>query len=92
MEEGEAAKAPRSTQMISRGNALKPTVLIGKAGLGPGVVDDAMQQLKAAGLIKVKILASMDRKDVAALAEDMARRTSSGLLQIKGRTFLLYKA
>ena len=92
MEEGGAVKAPKSSQMISRGNTLKPTVLIGKAGLGQGVVDDAMQQLKAAGLIKVKILARMDRKDVAALAEELARRTSSSLLQKKGRTFLLYRA
>ena len=38
-----------------------------------------------------KILVKMDREQVAALAGEMADRTGAALLQVKGRTFLLYR-
>ncbi len=81
----------RKKELLAEGGRLQPVVIIGKSGLSPGVVDDAAGQLKARGLIKVKILLKMDRGEVAALAGEMADRTGAALLQVKGRTFLLYR-
>jgi RNA-binding protein len=82
---------PKRSDLISRGNELRPVVLVGKDGLSPGVMEDARQQLKARKLVKVKVQTRLDKNAVRTMAEEMAAGTGSKLIQVKGRTFLLHK-
>ena len=68
----------------------KPNVLLGKASLSSAVRTELDQVLDAHELIKVRLLDTVagDRKEVA---KDLAAATSSELVQVLGRTVLLYR-
>jgi RNA-binding protein len=73
------------------GHHLEPVVQVGKDGLSEGLLgalDAALQQHE---LIKVRLGESVtgDRHEVAAA---LASATSSDLVQVLGRTLLLYRA
>ena len=72
------------------GHALQPFVMIGKHHLNPEVIQATEEALKKHELIKVKIQEGClgDRKTIA---EDLAAETDSSLVQILGKTFLLYR-
>lgn len=72
------------------GHALNPVLLIGNAGLTPGVIEEAKRALHDHELIKVKFRgAERDARD-AGLAE-LATSTGSVLVQRIGHTALYYK-
>lgn len=72
------------------GHHLKPVVQVGQDDLTEGVVAAVDEQLTAHELIKVKVGegASSTRDKVA---EALAEKTKSELVQILGRTILLYR-
>jgi RNA-binding protein len=63
---------------------LRPTVWIGKQGCSPRVVEEIIHQLERRKVVKVKVLpgAEIDASDVAA-------RTRSDLIGVRGRAFVL---
>jgi RNA-binding protein len=81
-------KAARHLRAL--GHELSATVNVGKEGITDAVVAAASAALLTHELIKVKVQkeAPLDRKDAA---NELAARTESGLAQVLGRTFLLYK-
>ncbi len=72
------------------GHGLKPFVMIGKHHLSEEVVKATNEALEAHELIKVKIQEGCleDRKVVAA---ELASETDSAVVQVLGKTFLLYR-
>lgn len=72
------------------GHHLKPVVQVGHEDVTPGVVEAIDAQLLAHELIKIKIGegAQTPRKE---LAQALAEQTESGLVQVLGRTVLLYR-
>jgi RNA-binding protein len=72
------------------GHGLNPFVMIGKQHLSDEVVKATHEALDAHELIKVKIQEGClaDRKTVAA---ELAAETNSAIVQILGKTFLLYR-
>jgi RNA-binding protein len=72
------------------GHDLKPVVMIGKSEITEAVCGEASAALESHELIKVKILESCltDRHEVA---ENLARECSSEVVQVLGRTVLLYR-
>jgi RNA-binding protein len=72
------------------GHGLHPFVMIGKQLLSEDVINATNEALEAHELIKVKIQEGCltDRKSVAA---DLASETGSAVVQILGKTFLLYR-
>jgi len=72
------------------GHHLNPVVLIGKDTVSQGVLDSVEEALDQHELIKVKLLESclVDRKSVA---EQLAETTGSAIVQILGRTILLFR-
>ena len=72
------------------GHKLNPYVMIGKHHLSSDVVRATEDALKAHELIKVKIQEGCleDRKTVAA---ELAEATGSVMVQVLGKTFLLYR-
>nr|WP_320115997.1 ribosome assembly RNA-binding protein YhbY [uncultured Desulfuromonas sp.] len=72
------------------GHHLNPVVLIGKDTVSQGVIDSVEEALDQHELIKVKLLEGclMDRKDVS---EQLSTTTGSAVVQILGRTILLFR-
>lgn len=72
------------------GHHLKPVVQVGQDDLTDGVFQAVDAQLLAHELIKVKVGegASTDRHEVG---EALAQKTKSELVQVLGRTLLLYR-
>ncbi len=72
----------------------KADVIIGKNGITPGVLGEIKRRLKEQGVVKVKILksgiraTSLGRREIAKKVADL---TNSVLLEIRGRTFILYR-
>ncbi len=84
-------KGSAARHLRALGHELTPVVHVGKEGITDGVVAATKAALLQHELIKVKVQseAPLDRKEAAA---ELAERTESGLAQVLGRTFLLYKA
>lgn len=72
------------------GHSLKPFVMIGKHHLSDDVIKAATEALQAHELIKVKIQEGCleDRRTVA---EELAQATQATVVQVLGKTFLLYR-
>ena len=69
---------------------LNPLVQIGKEGLSPGLLAMTSQELLRHELIKVK-LSNNSGLDKHATSEEIAEKTGSILVQLIGKTFVLYK-
>jgi RNA-binding protein len=70
------------------GVGLKPTVRVGKDGLTENVVTELKNQIKINRVVKVKILPSSVEKKQE-IAEEMAERSATKLIEIRGSTILL---
>jgi RNA-binding protein len=72
------------------GVKLAPAVTLGKASLTPGVLAQIAEALAAHELIKVRLLETVgaERKEMAAR---LAAEAEAELVQVLGRTVLLYR-
>jgi len=73
------------------GHHLKPLVTIGREGLSDNVVSAAEAVLAAHELVKIRIGNGclLDRRETADMT---AARTGAEVIQVLGKTFLLYRA
>jgi RNA-binding protein len=73
------------------GHHLKPLVMLGREGLSDNVVAAADAVLEAHELVKVKLGSGclLDRNHAAAV---LAEKTGSQVVQILGKTILLFRA
>ncbi|MGQ9587335.1 MAG: YhbY family RNA-binding protein [Thermoplasmata archaeon] len=80
----------RTAELRGKAQMLRATVHVGKEGLSSSVLEELERQLKKAKLVKVRFLRSVegDRKTAA---EELAARTSSTLVETRGRTVVLAK-
>ena len=69
---------------------LKPVILIGNAGLSPGVVAETTRALQDHELIKVR-LPGLPREERDAALADLAQRTESALVGRIGHVATLYR-
>ena len=71
-------------------NGLEPIVHAGKGGISDAMIRQADDALTARELIKGRVLetAPASARDVA---EEMASRTDAEVVQVIGRTFVLYR-
>ena len=74
----------------SLANQLRPAVYVGKDGISRAVLQSIEEAYNTGELIKIRIDRScpLDRKE---LGPRLAEATSSSLIQILGRTILLYR-
>jgi len=75
----------------SLGHHLKPLVMLGREGITDNVIKAAAAILEAHELLKVKIGHGclLERQEAA---EVIAARTGSEIVQVLGKTFLVFKA
>jgi RNA-binding protein len=69
---------------------LKPLVQIGTKGLGDALVQQIKDQLLAHELIKVRFNTE-SAVEPSEVADDIVARTKSQLVQLSGRTLVLYR-
>ncbi|HEW89734.1 MAG TPA: YhbY family RNA-binding protein [Candidatus Bathyarchaeota archaeon] len=70
----------------------KPTVWVGKAGVTEGLVGEVSKQLDAHRAVKVKVQKSaLVERTVEDVAAEVAERTGAELIEVRGRTFVLYR-
>ncbi len=81
----------RLKELVQQGPA---DVIIGKNGLSEGVLREIDRRLKEKGVVKVKALRTaiiatgLDRRE---LARRVAEAVGARLLDVRGRTFVLYR-
>lgn len=94
MAEAKQKKGKLSKEQIrelrGQGHKLSPLIIVGKEGLSDSLVKEMIVTLSAHELVKAKILDNcpLDRQEAADL---LAKRTGSAMLQLIGKTFLLYR-
>jgi RNA-binding protein len=79
-------------RLKAQANQLSPILNIGKNGVTDTLIEELNKQIKANRLVKVRILKSAEEgKDLNAIAEEIAASTRSTLIEIRGRTVVLYR-
>jgi len=70
----------------------KPTVWVGKAGVSEGLLEEVSRQLDARRAVKVKVQRSaLVERTVEEVAVEVAEKTGAELIEVRGRTFVLYR-
>ncbi|MDQ7053440.1 MAG: ribosome assembly RNA-binding protein YhbY [candidate division KSB1 bacterium] len=72
------------------GNSLKPIVFVGQQGVTDAVIEAIEMAFNAHELVKIKLQQNV-LEDRQAVAEQLARATRSHLVQVLGRTILLFR-
>ena len=77
-------------QLRSLAHHLNPVIIIGKADVTDGTVEQANEALEAHELIKCSVLdtASMDAREAA---RELAGRCHAEIVQVIGRKFSIYR-
>ena len=90
MEEIIALTGKQKSYLRSLGSTLDPIVQIGKTGVSGALLDSTKQALVARELIKIKVLQNCAEDPKVALT-DLASAADAELVQVIGRSGLLYK-
>lgn len=69
---------------------MDPILQVGKSSLTPEVIEAVREAIDARELIKISVLKNCD-DDPRAIAEAMAERTRSEVVQVVGKKITLYK-
>ena len=79
-------------ELKSRSVEKKPTVWIGKGGVTDALLGQIRRQLDANEMVKVRVhRTSLEGTEVAKLAGKIAEGTASEVVDVRGRTFTIYK-
>lgn len=70
------------------GHGLRPTVHVGKEGVTDTLIEEIAKQVKNRKVVKVRLLPSVE-EDRKRVAEDLAARSDSVLIEVVGHTVLL---
>ena len=82
--------AKERAYLRSQAMTLKPIFQIGKNGITDNQVKDISDALEALELIKINALRNAD-DDVMSIANEIATKTNSELVQVVGNKITLYK-
>jgi len=74
----------------ARAHPLKPTVMIGNAGLTPTVLEEIARALKSHELIKIRVM-NDDRQTRAIMLEEICTRLNAGAVQHIGKILVVYQ-
>jgi len=79
-------------RLKAEANQLSPILNVGKNGVTDTLIEELNKQIKANRLVKVRVLKSAEEgKDLKAIAEELAAATRSTLIEVRGRTVVLYR-
>ena len=85
-----ALTGKQKRELRALGNRLKPEVWIGKEAVSEGSIQTLQNSFHTKELVKVKILENceVDKKEVA---QQLGERAEAEIVQIIGKTILLYR-
>ena len=90
--EGETSQKKKMRELKQRSAEKEPTVWIGKSGVTHALLGQIDRQLDANEIVKVKVhKTSPEDADIAELAHRMAEETTSTIVDVRGRTFTIYR-
>ena len=70
----------------------KPTIRIGKDGVSGEILKEIERQLDKREMVKIKILKSaIEDNEAKKIAMQTTEQTEASLVEVRGRTFMLYK-
>ncbi|HOJ77527.1 MAG TPA: ribosome assembly RNA-binding protein YhbY [Bacillota bacterium] len=72
------------------GNEMQPIVIVGKSGINENLLEQLDQALTARELVKCRVLPHTPF-DTREIAEELALKTNSEIVQVVGRNMLLYR-
>ncbi|MHC1756012.1 MAG: YhbY family RNA-binding protein [Methanosarcina sp.] len=79
-------------QLKSDASKISPILNIGKNGVTETLIEELNKKLKANRLVKVRVLKSAEEgKDLKTIADELAEATRSTLIDVRGRTVVLYR-
>lgn len=85
-------KNAKEKKLFKKSGMINVTIWIGKKGINEGLINQINKQLKAKKLIKLKVQKFfLQEHSINEVAEIIAKRTESKIIDIRGRTFTLYK-
>ncbi|MHA1687655.1 MAG: YhbY family RNA-binding protein [Candidatus Heimdallarchaeaceae archaeon] len=67
-------------------------IRIGKKGLTEAIIVEVEKLLKKDGAIKIKCLKTIPKESIPFIAKNIADLTESQVVDIRGKTFVLYKS
>ncbi len=71
----------------------KPTVWIGKGGASPEIVSEIEKQLARNKYVKCKILkTALTEQETKQITRTIVEQSNAILVEVRGHTFILYKA
>lgn len=72
-------------------NSLKPQFNIGKGGVTESVIENIAKYLEAHSIVKVKVLAPLNKEQVSEIAENLVKAIpETFIVEKKGFTFTVY--
>jgi RNA-binding protein len=90
--EGETSQKKKMKELKQRSAEKEPTVWIGKSGVTDALLGQIDRQLDANEIVKVKVhKTSPEDAEVAELARRIAEETISEIVDVRGRTFTIYR-
>lgn len=79
-------------QLKSDASKISPILNIGKNGVTETLIEELNNKLKVNRLVKVRVLKSAEEgKDLKTIADEIAAATRSTLIDVRGRTVVLYR-
>ena len=88
----EKFKKAKTKRLYKRSGAIKAKMWVGKDGITSTLVEQLNNQLKIDELVKIKIQKNfLEDCDIEKVAQKVADYTNSHLIDVRGRTFSLYK-
>ncbi len=70
---------------------LKPRLLVGKAGVTPGVIEELDRVLESEELVKVRFLRRPPAGETDRMIAQLAKETRSELVETRGNTITLFR-
>ncbi len=76
----------------SQAASLDPLINIGKSGVTESVIEEIRKQLKDRKLVKIRVLRNADEsEDLKGTAQELAETCSAELIDVRGKTIVLYR-
>jgi RNA-binding protein len=90
--EGETSQKKKVKELKQQSAEKEPTVWIGKSGVTDALLGQINRQLDANEIVKVKVhKTSPEDAEVAELAHRIAEEMTSEIVDVRGRTFTIYR-
>jgi len=89
---GEGSQKKAWRRLIERSATMKPTIWIGKNGITETLIGQVVLQLKANKVVKLRVQKPLaETESMKDIVSKILKASNSSLVNIRGRTFTIYK-